>query len=332
MTTTNQDALVQSRVDQAERIADMAKQISFVRHDASLGYYAEEMVKQTMSKLWVHRYPARKWINGGLIPINTEISSGALQYNYRELTEVGEAELVADDATDIPHAEITGQNHTKEIWTPAIMVKYSLQDIETSALDPSFNVVTQKTAAARKGWDLKMNKLIRTGQPANGIEGTVNHSGIIVDNAITGTWSSATPDQIIADVSAAINTVRNSSDGVEEPNTCLFPEAQWNIVRTKRIGVGLDGSGATILSFLRTAFPEIQRWDSEFGLKDVSASGGPSMFVYNNNIEALSAVFPLMMSPLPPQEDGLSFKLIFRSRYGGVMMPQPRSALRLDGI
>jgi hypothetical protein len=46
----------------------------------------------------------------------------------------------------------------------------------------------------------------------------------------------------------------------------------------------------------------------------------------------MRAVFPMMMTPLPPEPKGLGFVINFETRYGGVMTPRPRSLLRLDGI
>ena len=316
----------------ADRMCDSIPYLPRFRGDSSEGVWAQEMARQTIQRVWEHRYPQRKWINGGLCPINREVSAGALQYNYLELEKIGEAELVATNATDIPHAEVAGQNTTKEIFTPALMVTYSTQDLRTSQETSSFDIVSQKVSALRAGWDLKMNRLIRTGQADNGLEGVTNHSNIVVQNAVTGTWPGATPDQIIADVTTAINSIDQATDGVEQPNTVVLPNAQYNLLATTRVGVGLDGSTGSILDFLKGAFPEIQRWEKDHGMDVVGAAGGPAMLVYTNSIDNLSAVFPLMLSPLPPQDDGLSVKLIFESRYGGIMMPRPRSVLRLDGI
>ena len=76
----------------------------------------------------------------------------------------------------------------------------------------------------------------------------------------------------------------------------------------------------------------ITRWDWEPGLNDVSATGGASMLAYRNESTRLRAVFPMLMQALPPMQQNLCFKLAFETRFGGVMVPRPRSILRLDGI
>ena len=333
---TRQDHALKRRdaaVHRAGIICDSVADLRIFKADASLGTIAQEMARHTIQRLWEHSYPDRKWINGGLAPINREVPDSALQYTYQEIAKVGRAGFVSPSATSIPTADITGENRTLEIRTPAIAVRYSTQDVRSSGA-LMFSIVDQKVSSAREGWDLFMDDVIRTGDVTTGVQGVVNHDSIVVQNAVSGDWTnpSTTSDEIIDDVTAAINSISEASDGVEQPNTVVLPIAQFNVLTTRRVGAGLDGGSLTLLQFLRGAFPGIQRWESDFGMATVAIGGGPAMLVYNNDLSKFSAVFPLMMQPLPPQEDGLGFTLIFESRYGGVMMPRPRAFLRLDGI
>ena len=139
----------------------------------------------------------------------------------------------------------------------------------------------------------------------------MDHPGILVTPAITGNWATATGVQIVADVRAAINSIINQSSGVEVPNTVVMDTASFTLISTT---VHLPGaSDRTILSFLREAFPMIQRWESEPGMATVSATGGPSMLVYRNDQTRLRAVFPMMMMAVPPEQKGLSFVLSFET-------------------
>lgn len=311
-------------------IIDSIPRLDAFRGDTQTGVFAQQLVRATFRELFRFEYPETKWVNGGLIQLNTNTNEGAAEYSFVEMDHSGRAEIVADDATDIPLAEISGRNNLRTIKTLAVAVRYSRQDIRAARMQGLFDIAAEKAMSAREAHDRTMDDLIRTGDEAAGLFGMVNHPGIIVENAITGNWATATGEQIVADIREAINTITNASDGVEVPNTVLFPVEQWTLISTK---VHLpNASDRTILSFLREAFPQIQRWDWEQGLKSVSATGGPSVFVYRNDPMRVRAVVPMMMQALPPQQTGLGFTLNFESRYGGVMAPRPRSILRLDGI
>jgi len=313
-----------------QAIANSVERLDMFRADVQMGVFAKQLVTATFRELFRFEYPETKWMNGGLIPISTSINEGATEYSFTEMEHTGRAKIVADCATDIPLADIGGRNNLRRIKTLAVGVTYCRQDIRTARMQGTFDIASEKAASAREAMDRTLDDLIRSGDPAAGLEGVVDHPGILVTPAITGNWATATGVQIVADVRAAINSIINQSSGVEVPNTVVMDTASFTLIST---AVHLPGaSDRTILSFLREAFPMIQRWESEPGMATVSATGGPSMLVYRNDQTRLRAVFPMMMMAVPPEQKGLSFVLSFETRFGGVMMTKPRSMLRLDGI
>ena len=312
-----------------QAIADSVARLDMFRADVQMGIFAKQLVTATFRELFRFEYPETKWMNGGLIPISSTINEGATEYSYTEMEHTGRAKIVADCATDIPLADIGGRNNLRRIKTLAVGVTYCRQDIRTARMQGLFDIAAEKAAAAREAMDRTLDDLIRTGDPAAGLEGVVSHPGIIVESAITGNWQTATAAQIVGDVTAAINAVINQSSGVEVPNTVVMDVASYTRISVLQNSVASD---ITVLDYLKRAFPMIQRWDWEPGMATVSASGGPSMLVYKNDQTRLRAVFPMMMQAVPPEQKGLSFVLNFETRFGGVMMPKPRAMLRLDGI
>lgn len=323
-------AQIKQRADHMRRICDMVPHLDMFRADVETGILAKQLVTVTMMELFRHEFPATKWMNGGLITHNTSVDEGAMVYSYLESVGVGEADIVAPNATDLPMVDIQGRNNLRDIHTVAEAITYSTQDLRAARLQGVFDVATEKAANAREAMDRKLNRLIRTGSPTHGLFGTVNHPGIIVQNAATGSWQSATAAQIVADFSAAAKSPMDDSDAVEVPNTAIFDVASWTRIST--LPFEPNGGNTTVLEYLQKAFPDITRWDWEPGLKNVSASGGPSCLVYDNNGRKQRAVFPMMMQALPPERKGLTFEIAFESRFGGVIMPRPKAMLRLDGV
>jgi hypothetical protein len=310
-------------------ICDSVADLPMFRADTQTGLYAKQLVTATFRELFRFEYPETKWLNGGLLPISSTVNEGATEYSWVEMDHAGRAEIVADCATDIPFADVEGRNNLRSIKTLAVGVKYSRQDVRTARMHGLFEIASEKAAAAREAMVRKLDDLIRTGDGPAGLDGVVNQPGIIVAAAGTGSWQTAAAADIVSDMTTAINTVINDSDGVETPNTVVMDVASYTRVSTLQNSTASD---ITVLQYLQRAFPMITRWDWEQGMKDVSASSGPSVLVYRNDPSRVRAVIPMAMQAVPPQQMGLSFTLNFETRFGGVMAPRPRSILRLDGV
>lgn len=320
---------IKARADHMRRICDMVPSMDLFRADVSTGVLAKQLVTVTMMELFRHEFPATKWMNGGLINHGTNVDEGASEYAYLESLGVGEAEIVAPNASDLPLVDVQGRNNLREIQTVAEAITYSTQDLRAARLQGVFDIAQEKAANAREAMDRKLERLIRVGSEKHGLFGVTNHPGIVVQNAATGLWQAATAAQIVSDFTAAAKSIMDDTDAVEVPNTALFDVATWTRIKTLQNSLASD---ITVLQFLQSAFPEITRWDWEPGLKDAGAAGGPVVLVYDNNPRKQRAVFPMMMQALPPERKGLSFEIAFESRFGGVMMPRPRAMLRLDGV
>jgi hypothetical protein len=312
-----------------QAIADSVARLDMFRADAQMGIFAKQLVTATFRELFRFEFPETKWMNGGLIPISTSLNEGAKEYSFVEMEHTGRARIVADAATDIPLADVNGRNNLRNIKTVAVGVTYSRQDVRTARMQGLFDIASEKAGSAREAMDRTLNDLIREGDAAAGLNGVVNQPGIIIQNAVTGNWQTASAAQIVADVTAAINAVINQSSGVEVPNTVVMDVGSYTRISTLQNSTASD---ITVLEYLRRAFPMIQRWDWEPGMATVSAGGGPSMLAYRNDATRMRAVFPMMMQAVPPEQKGLSFVLSFETRFGGVMTPKPRSVLRLDGV
>lgn len=320
---------IKDKAAELRQVADAIQYLPMYRADVETGIFAKQLVTATLSELFRHEFPETKWMNGGLITLSTNINEGAKEFSYVEMIHGGRAAIVADNATDLPAAEVTGRNNLRKIHTVADYITYSTQDIRTARLQGLFDIATEKAVAAREAMDRTLDDLIRTGNEPAGFRGVTNAPGITVQNAITGTWTTATAVQIVDDFRAAATEAMDDTDGVEMPNTALFGVENWNTISTTQNSIASD---VTVLQFLQSSYPMITRWDWEFGLKEADQAGtGNAVLIYRNEPSRVRAVFPMMMRALPPTQEGLAFKLAFETRFGGVIVPRPRSIVRLDG-
>jgi len=311
-------------------ICDSVRHLPMFRADVSTGVFAEQLVRYTLQEVFRFEYAETKFASGQLLAIDTGVAEGAKEYSYLELDHTGLAEIVADNATDLPYADVSGRNNIRQIKTLATAVTYSTQDVRSAQLQGRFDIATEKARSAREAMDRKIDDLMRTGDAVAALQGFTNLPGINVLPAPTGTWATATSAQIVNDFNFAANASLIETDGVESPNTAIFPVQQWTRIST--LPFDPAGGTTTVLEYLQKAHPQINLWTWEFGLDSVSLTGGPSVMVYNRDRAKVRGIVPMLMRALPVEQHALNFKLAFETRYGGIIAPRPRSIVRLDGV
>lgn len=315
-----------------KRLADSVAHLPMFRADLETGVFARRLVTATLAELFRFEYAENKWASGELGPLSSEVDEGANEYGYQEIGYTGRAKIVADNATDIPYVDPEGRDTLHTIKTIACAFRYSTQEVRSAALQGRFDIASEKARGAREAYDTELNDLLRVGAPAFNLPGFTNVPGMLVANAATGNWQAATALQIIADFTAAANLLPNLTSGIEMPNSVVMDVATWTRLSTLQQSVTGDGGNATVLTFLRAAFPMIQNWTWDAGMSTAAQAGGPAVLIYKKDPTRARGVIPMALRALPPEQDGLVFKVTLESRFGGVMAPKPRGALRLDGV
>jgi len=311
------------------RLVDSVGRLPMFHADIETGVFARRLVTATLAELFRFEYAENKWASGELLPLSSEVNEGANEYGYQEIGYTGRAKLVADNATDIPYVDVEGRDTINTIKTLACAFRYSTQEVRTAQLQGRFDIASEKARGAREAYDTELNDLLRFGAPAFNLAGATNVPGMLVVNAATGSWQAATAAQIVADFTAAANQLPNLTSGIEMPNTAVFDIASWTRISTLQNSAASD---ATVLTFLKNAFPMIASWTWDSGMATAAQAGGPAVMIYKKDPTRMRGVIPMALRALPPEQSGLVFKITLESRFGGVMAPKPRAALRLDGV
>lgn len=311
-------------------VRDAAAQIARFTADENSSVYARHLVTATLQELFRFEYRKTKWASGELISIGTNVNEGAREVSWQMLGDVGTAGIVADDANDVPEADIQGTLNLQKVHTIATSIRYSTQDIRQSRMQGLFDIATEKARAAREAHDRQLDTLIRNGDASKGIEGIINASGSHHVTATTGNWdTTATPAQIEADFLVAWSAIFNGSNGVEEPDTVVMASQVWGRVNTLQNSVASD---ATVLEFLKKSYPNIDLWTYDAALNTAGDDGGPCVMVYSRDRSRVRAIMPMTLRPLPLEQHGLVFRMVFESRYGGLAVPKPRSIAKITGV
>lgn len=306
------------------------KSVEDLRRDASSSLFAMTAVRQTIAEFFKHEYPELKWINGGLVTIDSSLHPGTSSFEWQEMGVAGEADFIADDATDIPRADVFGATNLGKAATIGTHFRWGRQEAATAQLmGNGINLVREKSAAARLLMDERQNRTIALGRPELGFAGMVNAPGMIVDAAITGNWLTATAAQIVADINAAWTAVTTGSNGVLDIDTAVLPQSRWGRLSTLQNSAASD---LTVFEYLRRVFPSIKRWEWDVHMNTASPAGGPAVLFYKNSRAVQRALIPKSVEFIPEVQSGLGFKVIGWSRFAGVIAPQPRAMLLLTGV
>lgn len=312
-------------------IEDATRALTRLRGDDNGAFLMRHLVTATLSELFRYEFPAAKWASGQLVSI-VAVDEGALAVEWYTLARTGKgAAIVADNATDIPKAGIRAEMEINKAVTVATSIEFSSQELRSSRMQALFDLGAEKAQAAREEVDLQLDQLIRVGSPLHGLQGMLNLSHSHHVSATTGAWATTgtTAAQILADFLLAYSAIYTGSQGIEDPDTVVFPTSVWPRLATTQNSVASD---TTILEFLKLAYPRISLWTEDPRLDTGGDDGGPCMMLYSRQSSRIKAFMPMALRPMPQEQHGLVYTTVFESRYAGIAAPRPRSVAKLSGI
>lgn len=308
----------------------------YVNLDANETIFFERELEYVKAKSYDKVYP--ELLARRLFPVDSSAGSGAKAITYDTYDHVGIAKLIRSYADDLPNVSVSGKQTTRQVFGIGVAYGYSLQDIRAAQM--AGKSLDQRLAnAARREYLRKENRIAFFGDAEAGIPGFVNNANTnsvtLSDAAGTTTtaWSAKTPDEIIKDVADMVSAVRDTTNGVETPNTLLLPEAQYSyIANTPRS----SQSDTSILQWILNSNPFITAVIPVYELKGAAAGLGADtndcMIVYDRNPDKLTLEVPQDFEQLPVQEKGLQYEVPCHARTAGVILYYPKSVAQANGI
>lgn len=268
-----------------------------------------------------------------LIPVSTDVPPGAKTITYRMWDTVGMAKIIANYADDLPRAGVTAREFTSPVRGIGISYGYTFQDIRAAQMAGA-NLDTAEQFAAKRGHDETINKLAWAGDTVSGLPGLLSNPNIplyVLPSDGTGTsktFASKTPDQIMRDMSAVVNTMITQSNGVHRPNQLWMPLANFTYVNSTLRGANSD---KTILAAWMDANPGIEVIPV-IEMNTGGAGGTTAMMAVDNDRENFRMEVPMSFFQHAPQLDNLEFTIPCESRFGGVIVTFPLAFVRADGL
>lgn len=242
------------------------------------------------------------------------VNEGSKWVGYRMYSAYGMAKIMAAFGTDMPMMSAKGREYFAQMYTYGLGYGYTYDDVLSAAMSgtPLDNILALNT---REAHERTISNFIWRGNKEYNVIGFIEHPNI-PNVAVQGGWASADGDKVCDDVAAIIAAVNTTK--IYEANEFHMPSKAWARIQ----GLRLSGTLGTVLSFLRTSYPEITfRKNSDLD------DDGICIAVMNNRRNFAQAT-PILFRQLPVQRSGLDLSIPCLSKSAGVIVRAPLAAAK----
>lgn len=203
-------------------------------------------------------------------------------------------------------------------------------------------VDTQKFEGMQLKYNMDVDEQVYIGDSGLDMKGLLNHSLMSnVANATTGTWATATADQILDDVNELLNSVWAASAYAACPASLRLPPTAYSIIVQRKVSTA---GNMSILKYLEENNLSLKlngrpldiqplKWctGTTAGGVGPGASGKDRMLAYTKQKQFVRfSLVPLQRTPL--EYRGLRQLTTYFGRLGCIELPYPETIGARDGI
>lgn len=313
---------LQRMIQHVQRVCDALD----IKVDANESAHLARELEHIKARTFDIRYPTLK--ARSFIPVSSDADPGADTITYWQWDWRGMAKVITNYADDIPSVDAFKNEFRAPVISLASSYKWSIQDIRRAAMAGS-QLDVRRATAARMAFERKVDEVAAFGEADTGVRGFLNNTNVPVLAAPTGTWSTATPAQIIEDMNFAVQSIIDATLETEIPDTMLLSTDLFGIIAQTPIAI--DNQTTILQSFLANN-PYIRNIDQWTRLNLADAGGtGPRIVTYRRSPDVLSLELPQDFEQFPPQERNLTFVVNTHGRIGGVLVYYPLAISYMDG-
>lgn len=245
---------------------------------------------------------------------------------------------LAPNSTTIPGVSIDGERIVLPLRLLGQEVSYTSVELERSQLlgQP---IDTQKFDALNLMYQMHTDEMVYIGDADVGAKGLVNSSlvtaGSVANGAAgTATWVTKTPNEILKDVNALIETTWEASGYAVCPDKLLLPPAQFAYISSQLISTA---GNTSILTFLEDNSISLRVNGRKLDIQPLKwltgrgAAGADRMVVYTNDENRVR--FPMVpVRRETPYYLGIKFNAPYIWAFGETEFVYPETLRYADGI
>jgi len=291
-----------------------------------------------------------------LFDLNTEGGEGVNTITYRSYDKRGETAIIAGKATDLPRGDISGKEYSIAVRTLGNAFGYSRQEIAAAKLT-GMPLEARKAEATRRSYEEKVNQIIFFGSPENNLHGffhgpsgapalTATRTAVAGSAASSATaWrTDKTPDEIIADLTAAVTQMYVDTKQLFKPDMIIMSVANKKLLQNTPRSLQSDVS---ILNWFLanndfiTSADQIKDVNEVAGIYPtvanisdpiVPGAGAEGFTVIASGADNMRVREPFPYMHLPVQLKGLEFEINCYGRFAGIEMVRPAAVQHWFGI
>ena len=266
-----------------------------------------------------------------IFQVDTSIHPGQEVYSYELYEYTGESKGIAKNAKDLPLVNAIGKKFDSRFINIGVAIEYTAQDLLASELAKKKIVSRLRKQALRANLE-NMNKLCFRGNSELSINGLLSDKNITDKKSVIAVkgktkWVEKTNEEVYKDLINAYNDCLNATNSNIPPDTLLISAPAYNDINSR---VYNNFSGVTILQQIQnTANVKIIRTPE----LNTAFEGDSEGFVFfQNNNDFVEQLIPSFFEVTEPHRHYNTFNVGCFSRYGGLIIRQPKMFVMRYGI
>lgn len=250
-------------------------------------------------------------------------------YNYKMFDATGKSKIIAANnglVDDIPFVGVGGNEFQSPIIDIACKIYFSDADILASAAVRRNVIGMLADQAMRSNFEM-MNSLGFYGDKVSGVPG-IYQNAFLTKAAMAQDWKNAatTAAQMYQNLVTIYTAIKTATNNVISPDTCLIAPALYNIIDVTifntfngmTVRQQFEGAqGVKVISTPELAGTALTAGTGTANLKD-------SLFMFKNIESFISPIVSNWFEMKTPQAVDLRYETICPSRFGGVIIRQPK--------
>lgn len=265
-----------------------------------------------------------------IFPVDSSVPAGVKSIGYWTYDHSGRAKWINTGAKDIPRVDVGGKETLLPVHWAAASFGYNIGEIE-SARFGNVPLEQMKANAARRVLEELLNQTCWFGNADNGLVGFFSSGTGIPSAAAPNTpWSTASPDEIVADVNKLFSDPVVNTLEKEKPNYLLLPTAEYNRLGNTR----MTDTGITLWQYLIANSPWIGGSDNIVSIPELTDIGSAvtAAVAYTRDPSKIEQKIPQDIIFHPVQQVGLEWIVNVTVVYGGLHIRYPLSANIMTGV
>lgn len=240
---------------------------------------------------------------------------------------------ISPNTTTLPGVSVNGERVVLPLRLLGQEISYTSVELERSQLTAQ-PIDVQKFNAMNILYQMNTDEMIYVGDTAVGAEGLLNSSLVSVGSAATGSWATATPDEILADVNEMIEAAWAASGYSVCPDKVLLPPTKFAYLASQKVS---NAGNISILQFLEENSISLRVNGRKVDIQPVKwltgrgTGGADRMVAYTNQEDKVR--FPMVpVRRETPYYLGIKFNAPYIWAFGEVEFPYPETVIYRDGI